>query len=248
MTRISIIILTYNQRHYTLRCLDALSPFMTAHPDAEVVLVDNGSTDSTLPMVMQRDYTWQARIVTLPQSSNLGVAAGRNAGLRHASGQLLMLLDNDTVPSADTLEALFHYIDTHPEVGVAAPALISPQGELQASAKPFPGLMVKIRHALLRNEVEAPDPNPYYVIGACQAFRREVLERVGELDSRIFYGPEDADFCARVRNAGLEIHYLPHLRLIHDWQRATTRRLLSPLGRRHIRGLIHFWLKHRRFL
>ena len=93
---------------------------------------------------------------------------------------------------------------------------------------------------------ELANPHPYYVIGACQVFRRDVLGKVGLLDEGIFYGPEDCDFCIRVRKAGFTIDYLPQLRLTHDWRRATRRSPLGTLGRRHLKALLRFWMRHPR--
>ncbi|MGM9862104.1 MAG: glycosyltransferase family 2 protein [Muribaculaceae bacterium] len=248
--RLSIVILTCNQSAYTLRCLASLSPYMQAHADAEVVLVDNGSTDGTAAAIAAEHYPWSSRLRLIRLGSNRGVAAGRNVGLQEAVGEVIMILDNDTIITADAIVALTAYVSDHRDVGIAAPQLLSPAGEVQDSAKPFPGLGIKLRNVLgLRARSASalpPAADPYYVIGACQVMRREVMQRVGLLDEHIFYGPEDADYCARVRAAGFSIKYLPHIIIVHDWQRATTRRVLSPLGRRHIAALLYFYRKHHR--
>ena len=251
--RLSIVILTCNQSAYTLRCLASLTPYMQAHGDAEVVLVDNGSTDGTAAAIAAERYSWCSRLRMIRLGSNRGVAAGRNVGLQESDGEVLMILDNDTIVTAEAIDALVGYVTDHRDVGIAAPRLLSPAGEVQDSAKPFPGLSIKLRNVLgLRARTASTPPSaanaadPYYVIGACQVMRREVMQRVGLLDEHIFYGPEDADYCARVRAAGFAIRYLPHITIVHDWQRATTRRVLSPLGRRHIAALLYFYRKHRR--
>ena len=249
--RLSIVILTCNQSAYTLRCLASLTPYMQAHSDAEVVLVDNGSTDGTAAAIAAERYPWCSRLHLIRLGSNRGVAAGRNVGLQEAAGEVLMILDNDTIVTAETIDTLVAYVTDHRDVGIAAPQLLSPAGEVQDSAKPFPGLGIKLRNVLgLRASTASAQPaattDPYYVIGACQVMRREVMQRVGLLDEHIFYGPEDADYCARVRAAGFAVKYLPHITIVHDWQRATTRRILSPLGRRHIAALLYFYRKHRR--
>ncbi len=249
---LSIIILTYNQKDFTLRCLEALTPYMEAHPDDEIVLVDNGSTDSTLYAIDSRNYSWKQRLVTVAQKENSGVAKGRNKGISRSSGDIIMILDNDTVPSREAIECLVKYIGENPTTGLVAPKLCAPDGTVQESAKPFPGLGVKIKNVLgVRNEnipKEGEVSHPYYVIGACQVFRRSLYDAVGPLDEKIFYGPEDADYCQRIREAGYTIDYNPDICITHDYQRATTKSILSPLGRKHIKALIHFWWKHRRLL
>lgn len=248
MIEISLIILTYNQRDLTLRCLESLG---NLHVDSryEIILVDNGSTDGTRSEVISRF----PGIRYLYQEKNLGVAAGRNAGLRIARGRKLMLLDNDTIVPSGAIEALSEYLDRNPDTGLVAPGLESPEGRIQKSWKDFPGIISKLRNVLTRGRSShycerIPDREiePFYVIGAAQMFPREVWQKCGELDEKIFYGPEDADFCIRVRKAGRKVVYNPAVRIVHDWQRATTRKLFSPMARKHIRGLLHFYLKHKR--
>ena len=247
---LSIVILTYNQKDYTLRCLDALGPYMESHPGDEVILVDNGSTDTTLSDIEKRNYSWRRQLIIEAHGENSGVAKGRNIGISKSRGDIVMILDNDTVPEQNAIEFLVNYLESNDSVGVAAPKLCAPDGTVQQSAKSFPGIGVKIRNVIGcggKKELAGDDTiHPYYVIGACQVFRRRNYETVGGLDERIFYGPEDADFCQRIRKAGLTVDYLPQVSIIHDYQRATTRRILSPLGIRHIKALFYFWWKHKR--
>ena len=252
--RLSIIILTCNQRDFTLRLLHSMEGWLRASGnDVEVILVDNGSTDSTSESI--RAWLRESGITNLrliEAGENLGVARGRNLGLKAASGGVLMLLDNDTVADGRVYDELCRYVEDTPACGIAAPALYSPDGELQASAKPYPSPWLKLRHVLsparesAAERAELANPHPYYVIGACQVFRRDILGKVGLLDEGIFYGPEDCDFCIRVRKAGFTIDYLPQLRLTHDWRRATRRSPLGTLGRRHLKALLRFWMRHPR--
>lgn len=248
MIELSVVILTYNQRDFTLRCLESIKPLM-ADDRYEVILVDNGSTDGTRSEV-EESYK---SVKYLYQNKNLGVAAGRNVGLREARGKKLMLLDNDTIVPSGAIEALSAYLDGHPEVGLVAPRLESPDGRLQKSWKEFPGIFRKICNVMTRGKSShysetLPDSEiePFYVIGAAQLFTRDVLDKCGELDENIFYGPEDADFCIRVRKAGKKVVYNPKVMIIHDWQRVTTGKIFSPMGRKHMKGLLYFYLKHRR--
>lgn len=86
-----------------------------------------------------------------------------------------------------------------------------------------------------------------YVIGACQLIRREVISDVGYLDDNIFYGPEDADYCLRARLAGWKIVYLPYVSFMHDYQQMTNKRLFSKMSFIHLKSLIYFFIKHKRF-
>lgn len=234
-----------------MRLLRSMETWLQGNQGVEVLLVDNGSTDGSVSCVMEWQSVRQIDNLKIIQSKeNIGVARGRNLGLRAAAGDVLMLLDNDTVADPEVYESLYRYVAENPSCGIAAPALYSPDGELQTSAKPFPGIGLKLAHVLrpgresARERDELKKAHPFYVIGACQVFRRDVFERVGELDSKIFYGPEDCDFCIRVRRAGYTVDYLPQYRLIHDWRRATRRSPFGKLGRRHASALLRFWLRY----
>lgn len=236
---LSALVLTCNQRSTTLRCMEALS-VATANIDSEIILVDNGSTDGTAAVVAEKFPS--VHVVTLDR--NAGVAAGRNEAMRHARGEYFLILDNDTVPTAEVIEGLLAHLAAKPACGIAAPRLDYADGTCQESFKPYPGIKAKVCNVL---GIKTKDSCPCYVIGACQMMRAETVRRIGVLDENIFYGPEDADYCLRAAEAGYDIDYLPNLRMQHDHRRATRRRLLSPLGRRHIAALFYFWRKHRRW-
>ena len=87
---------------------------------------------------------------------------------------------------------------------------------------------------------------PVYVIGACQMFWRKVVDTVGMLDEHIFYGPEDADWCIRIKLAGWKTHCLNNHTIMHDYRRSTRRSPFSKLGRMHMKALLYFYWKHKR--
>ena len=244
MASLTIIILTCNQTESTRRCLSSLTPYMLEHHDTNVLLIDNGSEDNQAASLVRR-FSWPFDVIRLEK--NIGVAAGRNIGLSKARGEYIMFLDNDTVIDPEAIDGLKKYLQDNPMCGIAAPALISPEGDMQDSAKDFPGIGVKLRNIFGGKSKRSSMKHPCYVIGACQMFRRSLIEVIGKLDEKIFYGPEDADFCIRAANAGFTIDYLTQFGIVHDWRRATSRHIFSPLARKHIFGLLYFYFKHRRF-
>ena len=217
-------------------------------PSCEVIIIDNYSTDGTLDFL--RDNYPQLKLIL--NSENRGVAAARNQGLAIAKGEKLLILDNDTEATTAAINAMSEYLDAHPDVGLCSCRLVDKQGEQQDSCKPYPGLMIKVRNVLGIGNKMRYTPNdegiiePVYVIGACQMFGRKVIDKVGMLDENIFYGPEDADWCIRIRQAGWLIHCLNNFTIIHDYRRSTKRRPFSKLGRMHIKALIYFYWKHKR--
>lgn len=248
MKKLSIIILTYDHLDDTRRCLESLQPLM-ARGDVEVIVIDNASVDGT-PQFITDNYP---DILLTVNPVNRGVAAARNQGFAQATANVLLILDNDTIANTKAIDGMLQYLNTHSDVGLCACRMTDTDGNVQRSFRPFPGLKGKMLSVLgLRLATEkyrADDEGaiePYYVIGACQMIRREALEQVGALDEAIFYGPEDADFCQRLRQAGWKIKYLPQFSIIHTYYRRTRRNPLSRLGRKHIKGLLHFYNKYGR--
>jgi hypothetical protein len=245
--RLSIIIITYNGLGFLTRCLESLRDFINK-PDCEVIIVDNYSTDGTLAF-LRNNYP---QLQLILNSENRGVAAARNQGITVAKGEKILLLDNDTEATTSAINAMSDYLDIHPDVGLCSCRLVDKEGMPQDSCKPYPGLMIKLRNVVgIGNKTRyVPDENgiiePVYVIGACQMFGREVVEKVGILDEHIFYGPEDADWCIRIKRVGWRIHCLNNHTIVHDYRRSTRRSPFSKLGRMHIKALIYFYWKQKR--
>lgn len=246
LTRLSIIVLTFNQCDVTLRCLDSIA-YLGRRDDVEIIVVDNGSTDNTCQRIAERFPA----VRTIALDKNYGVAGGRNRGLEGAKGQYLMILDNDTIVPAGAVESLMLYLDSNSDVGLVGPRLIGPDGNVQLSARPYPGILFKIK-SLSGMLPQAPSSNadhePCYVIGAAQMIRREAYAKTGPLDDNIFYGPEDADFCIRIRAAGYRVVYHPQVSIRHEYRRVTRRNPLSRMALRHAAALVYLYRKHHRWL
>lgn len=252
---LSVIVISWRMRDLLARMLETLYQH-TKGVSFEVVCVDNGSEDGTAEMVSERFPT----VRLLRNEKNLGVAPARNQGLRVATGRYVAILDADLELVEDALGPLVEFLDSNSKAGIVGSKLVFPDGTVQFNAKRFPGLFALLARrlsflnaidggrALSSHEMRDWDRSDTrevdYLIGACQVFRRELLEQVGYLDEEIFYGPEDVDFCLRVRRAGWQIWYRHDVKIIHHEQRITKRNPLSSLSRKHYAGLIHFFRKH----
>ena len=234
-----------------LHLLQRLLPQLTATTNSQIIVVDNGSTDGTDIYLQQ--YKNQLTIVTLPK--NYGVAYARNRGMELALGEWVCILDNDICFEEKTIQVMIDYMEKHEDVGLTGCQLLYPDGIIQDSCKLYPGIIQKCKNILNRGKIRYSYPDkmqavfePEYVIGACQLIRKKVVDQVGLLDEHIFYGPEDCDYCLRVRQKGWKVVYLPMVSMIHDCQRKTNAHPSSPLGWKHLKGLFYFYRKHRRFI
>lgn len=255
---ISFIILSWNSSHYLARCLDSIASRCGEEEILfETIVVDNGSSDGSVELLSGFAKRSPENFRVIPLSFNSGTTYSRNLGLRQARGEYLCILDSDTEFGEGSLRGALHELRNRPGVGVLAPRLMLPDGSVQHSVKRFPTLLhklAKLPRILFgvrgRNRDFYPD-FPFEgtrevdtAISACWLFRRALLDRVGFLDEKIFYAPEDLDFCLRVWRAGLIILYWPALTVLHHTQQITHRSPFSRTSLSHLAGLWYYYRKH----
>jgi GT2 family glycosyltransferase len=236
---LSVVIVSWNGRRYLLECLDALLPQLPA--DAEVVLVDNGSTDGTAAWL--RAAYPAVRLIGLHE--NLGFAGGVNAGLRAARGELLLLLNNDAFVEPGFVVALCEVLQQRAEIGAASAVLtFAHQPQIVASA----GILVRRDGLALdlwagRQIAELPD-TPQEIMGpsgGAALYRRALLEDVGLLAPDFFNYLEDVDLAWRALLRGWRSVVVPKARARHVY--SATAGQGSPfkqrlLGRNRLRVIV----------
>ena len=253
---VTVIVVAHDVRDEVLACLASVEEH-SAPVKAEVVLVDNDSRDGTAETVAEAFP--KTEVVTL--AANVGVAA-RNAGLRRARGRLRMFLDSDARLTAGALPELVGYLDGHPDVGLVGPRLVYEDGTLQLSARRFPPRFLPLMRrpplgrlfedsASVRRHLMADDRHDRtreveYVLGACQLFTAEAQAAAGEIDPRILFGPDDVDWCLRVRRAGLQVVYHPAATVVHGYRRSSAARPASRSALRQLTAFARFQWTWRR--
>jgi N-acetylglucosaminyl-diphospho-decaprenol L-rhamnosyltransferase len=221
---LSIIIVRYNAREDLERCLASLhaAPPSTAH---DITVVDNASTEGGLDVVRSR---WP-RVQVVALDRNRGFAAGNNAGIRATRGELVLLLNSDTVVPAGALDTLAARLHAHPTAGAAGPRLVDASGRAELSFGPMISPLGELRQKATGALYEAGIPpiaawveratrrEQYvdWVSGACLLVSRVDAESVGLLDERFFLYTEDVDFCAALRARGRRILFAPAAEVIH---------------------------------
>ena len=210
MTRLSIVIVTFNSRHEIDACIESLVRHAPAVAH-DITIVDNSSSDGTAQAV--RDRWPQVRVIDAGR--NAGFAAANNIGIRHTSGELILLLNPDTVISAGAIDALIGAIDRRPDLAIAGPRLVDAAGRAELSFGEMIGPLAEWRQKRRGRSSEyvervttiAADVD--WVSGACLLVRRVDAEAVGLLDERFFMYTEDVDFCAAVRARGRRVAFVP---------------------------------------
>ncbi len=201
---VSIIILALNQLEHTRACLASLA----AHTPAphEVIVVDNGSTDGTKEF-LEAWQAGQANHLVIRNRENAGFAAGNNQGLALAKGEVIILLNNDTIVTEGWSHRMLGVLSRHPDTGIVGPMsnfVSGPQLVRQVDYTDTAGLPAFA--ARLTAEHQGQSLEIARAVGFCLAVRRQVIEAIGGLDDRFGLGNfEDDDFCLRARLAGFRI-------------------------------------------
>jgi GT2 family glycosyltransferase len=234
---LSVIIVHWNTRVDLLSCLESIRRERGAL-DVEVIVVDNASTDGAVAAVRQAHP--EAACIALDR--NVGYGAGINVGVERASGRHVLLLNPDTVAVARGIESAVRWMDAHPGAGAAGPLLRDRDGRVERSFGRFPSWIVNTGQWWRGLTGRGANPNPEavtaptvvdWVTGACIIVRREAIERGIRFDPgyRLYF--EDVDFCRQLRDAGLQVFFVPQPWVLHLRGRAPighARRALRRLG------------------
>jgi len=214
ITKIAVIIVSYNNSKQILQCLDSLSSIKLApNCNLKIIIVDNNSQDECVTKLRQK-YP-QLQIIT--NFRNVGFAAGVNQGVKkalHHHAQAVLLLNPDTVVPANLLDKLLKA-----NADIAAPVIKFKRQDqwwydFGGKINQYLG---KTYHLEYRNieygikNMELPD----YLSGCCLLIRSNVFQKIGYLNEKYFLYFEDVDFCLRARQACLTLKVVPDALITH---------------------------------
>jgi GT2 family glycosyltransferase len=220
---ISVVIPTHKNRERTLRCLAALW-LCNPQPD-EVIVVDNGSDDNTAHSVL-RKYPRHV-VVRLPSKQSFSAAA--NHGLSRASGDLLLLLDNDTDVDPSAIGAVIQEFEANDRLGLAGASLRHPSGGHQYSGGRLPGSWWCFAFASglpsvlersrvwrwLRSQSTLRRRHDDWVSGAAIAVRRSLWGEIGPFDLGYHLRGQYIDLCVSASKAGWGIEIIRDFTAVH---------------------------------
>jgi GT2 family glycosyltransferase len=213
VARVAVVIPNWNGERFLTLCLGSLRK--QAFRDFETVLVDNGSTDGSVPF-LEKNFP-EVRVVAL--GSNRGIAAAFNVGIGASEAEYVVLRYNDTEQDPGWLEALVRAADDHPEAGLLASKLVDFHDRRvldgAGDALRLSGLPYRLGHGERdRGQFDGPG----YVFGACAAaalYRRGMLEEIGPFDEDFVSYCEDGDLSFRAQLAGYRCLYVPDAVVYH---------------------------------
>jgi len=223
---LSVIIVTWNARDYTLQCLKSLQAQGNAL-STEIIIVDNASSDGT-PESVKRAFP-HVRVVQ--NETNLGFAKANNIGMQLSRGQYICLINSDVNVPPGCLVVMHAYMEKKPEVGVLGPRMRGRDGHVGRSYMRFPTLWRMLCNSLafsslpnassafsgtmmtefMNNHTAEVDVlNGWFLM-----VRRKALEEVGLLDERFFMYGEDIDWSYRFHENGWKRVYFAGAEAVH---------------------------------
>ncbi len=212
---VSIIIPTYNNLELTQNCLESIWEH-TPPRLYELIVVDNGSEDGTGEFLEDLAAAGRVRLIANP--TNLGYARACNQGARPARGELLVMLNNDTLATPGWLEALLEGLGGDDRVAAVGAKLLYPDDSVQHAGVAI-NQAGKVYHLYRHFHRDHPAVNKrrefQVVTGACLLIRRSVFFQEGLFDENFQNGFEDVDLCFRLKQSGYRIVYNPQSVVYH---------------------------------
>lgn len=223
---LSVIIVSYNVKHYLEQCLDSVSRAAQGL-QVEVFVVDNLSTDGSVSYLRKR----YPRVIFIENKDNVGFARANNQAIRLSAGKYVLLLNPDTLVAEDTFRDFICFMDAHPEAGGAGAYMLRTDGTFAPESRrglPTPfvafckmsGLSALMPQSRIFGRyymryLDENAPGEIEVIsGAFMWLRREALDKAGLLDEDFFMYGEDIDLSCRIIKSGYKNYYLPS-RMLH---------------------------------
>jgi len=221
--RVAVVIVSFNTRDLLERCLQAVEA-QTEAP-AQVIVVDNASSDGSAAMVRERFPGVQ--VIELDE--NLGFGPANNVGLAEVETDLVLLLNSDAFPEPDVIAQLVEAARRHPGAAVIGPRLVNADGSRQRSAWPFPtgrrklveavGLHRPLRRTPFYEDLGTWDHRSErdvaFLSGACLLLRTDVIRDVGGFDETFYLYEEETDLQRRIADRGWRVVLSPEATVMH---------------------------------
>ena len=210
---VSIVTVNFNQPEVTEALLASLQK--VSYPALEVLVVDNGCEKGCVHL--KKEYP---EVHFLESKQNLGFAGGNNLGIRQASGQYILLLNNDTEVTPNFLEPMLELFEQIPMLGIVSPLLLYQEtGQVQYAGAQginyFTGRGKKIGHKQAEESVIKKARPTDLGHGAAMLFPKKLVEEIGYLPEIYFLYYEEHDWCEACKRAGYKVYFQGASRVFH---------------------------------
>ena len=247
MPNVSIVIVNWNTRELLLECLRSILENGGASV-REVIVVDNASSDGSAEAV--KSEFPDARVIE--NGENRGFGAACNQGVAECTGDLLLLLNPDTIVQAGAIDGLVGFLVSHEDVGIVGPLLVGTDGAPQISSFGlYPSLLeawlrayrvwrLAPKSGLAKRFLVVPDgeatwTHAAHLLGACLLIRRGVFDELAGFDEDFRLFLEETDLCYRAGERGWRCAYFIGARITHVGEQSM-QEILHRTGALYIRS------------
>lgn len=235
--KLSVIIVSYNVKDFLRHCLDAVERAIAyAQLSAEVIVVDNQSTDGTAEELA--DSYEKLNFILNPE--NRGFAKACNQGAALATGEFILFLNPDTLIPPDSLKDCISFIASRPDAGAIGVRMVDENGNfLKESKRSFPSPVVsfyklfgmaalfprsRIFARYYLGHLSENEDHPVEILsGAFMLIRKTVFEKTGGFDERFFMYAEDIDLSYRITKDGYRNYYFSGCTITHFKGKSTAK-------------------------
>jgi GT2 family glycosyltransferase len=241
MTRVAIAIVSMETRDDVLACLASLQ----TEQDAEIVVLDNASTDGTVEAIRER----YPDVRVIDQAFRAGFGANNNTLIRATTAPYVYLLNPDTVSEEGSVRRLADVLDRDRRAAAVGPRVVFGDGRVQDTAWRFPSPVTCLRAAVtlgrggITQSGSATPRRVDWAMACALMVRRSALDEVGLFDEGFFMYSEETDLERRLADAGWEVRFTPAVTVVHHQGRSS-----AAVPERRVneqwRGRHRYWLKH----
>ena len=224
---LSVVIVNYNVKHFLEQCLYSVQKAIGGI-DAEVIIIDNNSTDGSVEYLQQvfSSFQW------ITNKENIGFGRACNQGFRLSKGKYILFLNPDTIIPEDCFHKCIPFLGSNPDAGALGIKMLDGKGKfLKESKRAFPSpatslfKLLGLSKLFPRSKVFAKyhlghlDENENHEVevlaGAFMMVKRNLLELTGGFDETFFMYGEDVDLSYRIQKAGYKNFYFAGSSIIH---------------------------------
>src|SRR3989339_862445 len=237
MILLSIIIVSFNTKEITRKCLLSLKKNFGNYPlEHEIIVVDNNSNDGTVELLGDLEKKYSGNLHIILNNKNLGFGKGNNLGLEKSQGKYVLYLNSDAIVTDIDFRDLINLMETHKDIGALTVKVVLPSGEIDpASHRGFPTLWRSFTYfsGLERIFFNVPILNKlfggYHLVnfnlnniheidvptGAFLLTKREIVNKFGGFDQDYFAYGEDIEMAFQIKALGYKIIYYPLWKDLH---------------------------------
>ncbi len=252
---LSIITISYNTKQIMFNCLESVLK-NTEDLNYEVIVVENGSKDGSLEMI-KKYCKRHPRVRIVNAKENIGFGRGNNLGASKAKGEYLLFLNSDTLIIDNALSEVVEKVRKHRNIGAYSCRLLNADYTFQSSGGHFPTFFNVFAWQLFVDDLPYisqhinsfhPKQSQYdkgqkmdWVTGAFMVIKKDLFEKVGGFDKKIFMYTEEMELCYRLDKEGHETFYTNSPSIIHLGGASSGSYLAFTA---EIKNMIYFWQKH----